>query len=432
MVARLGKDGGVEASAYSKISSVTKPSLLAAEAEDDERDDALANGPPRHRPSPGGRDPPGSPKTLPRKASTASPEDDSPVPHRDDDGKMPPSSVTSTSSPQAIVGKIGAYVAKFLPWRQEYVTWRQERQRAIDALNARVEKLTAEAVANAKVTGKPLTTEYEYALGPMTPFRAGTPVYHMRSAVLVHVYALFGVVLVALGMAVVSPLASALAVVLVFFEYDLHSGILHIVLDHPDNTPLPYIGQPCLEFQWHHLIPDDLVRKDFVDTCGDLNVVIPILFIINFYLFDAPFKQAVGVYHALSAFLRDGVTPDLSFLPGIPMVVGGTKIFMGFFGQYSHRASHSVGSMRSPVMDWLERRGLVMSARDHYVHHKPPHDRDFCLIGFCNPIMHAMRAVTTNNVLWMVFFLVFSSLDIFATSKFVEWAVNSISARSAS
>lgn len=430
MVAGVGKDGSVEAPASNKISSVTKPSLSAAEAEDDERDDVLANEPPRRDPSPGGRDSPGGPKTLPRKASTVTPEDDSPMPHRDyDDGKMPPSpsSLTSACSPRT-EGKIGAYVANFLPWREEYSTWRQERQREIDTLNARVEKLTAVAVARAKATGKPLTTEYEYALGPMTPLRAGTPVYQLRSALLVHAYLVVGVVFVALGMAVISPLASALAVVLVFFGYDLHSGILHIVLDHPDNTFLPIMGQSCLEFQWHHLIPDDLVRKDFVDTCGDMNMLLPILLVINFYLYDAPFKQVAGVLRALYAFLRYGVPPDLSFLPGVPMVVGGTKIFVGYFGQYSHRASHAVGARRTPLMDWLERCGLVMSARDHYVHHKPPHDMDFCLIGFCNPIIHAMRAVTTNNVLWMGFFLAWSSLDIFATSKFVEWAVDCVGA----
>lgn len=34
------------------------------------------------------------------------------------------------------------------------------------------------------------------------------------------------------------------------------SGVLHVVLDHPANIALPFFGQACLEFQWHHHIPD--------------------------------------------------------------------------------------------------------------------------------------------------------------------------------
>lgn len=34
------------------------------------------------------------------------------------------------------------------------------------------------------------------------------------------------------------------------------SGVLHVVLDHPGNIALPFFGQACLEFQWHHHVPD--------------------------------------------------------------------------------------------------------------------------------------------------------------------------------
>merc|ERR1712125_183636 len=127
---------------------------------------------------------------------------------------------------------------------------------------------------------------------PMTTLVAGTPVYQMRCAAMVYFYALATGILIACGIAKISLLATAMSVAIMFLGY-LYSGVLHVVLDHPDNISLPVLGQPCLEFQWHHAIPDDLVRKDFVDVCGDLNTVVLILAIINCLLLDI--QKASGV-----------------------------------------------------------------------------------------------------------------------------------------
>ena len=62
-----------------------------------------------------------------------------------------------------------------------------------------------------------------------------------------------------------------------YLGYDLYSGILHVMMDHPDNISMPILGQACLEFQWHHTIPSDIVRKDFIYVCGDINMAVVIL-----------------------------------------------------------------------------------------------------------------------------------------------------------
>ena len=283
-------------------------------------------------------------------------------------------------------------------------SWREERRRQIDALNDRVEKLTKVAIANAQKSGKPLDPEYVHAQQPMTILVAGTPVYQMRCAYMVYLYLLGTSVLIACGVSKISLVATAMSVTIMFVGYDLYSGILHVVLDHPNNISLPILGQPCLEFQWHHAIPDDLVRKNFVDVCGDLNTVVLILAIINCFLLDV--QKASGV----------------------AMVIGGMKLWMAYFGQFSHMSAHSSGKQRTPVADWLQKYGFMISPKEHMAHHKPPHDLDFCLIGLCNPIIDAMRTVTTNNALWLVLFLVWSVFDVVIYVKFVEWAVDKIGA----
>lgn len=135
------------------------------------------------------------------------------------------------------------------------LSWKEERQQQIDALNDRVKNLTQQAIATSKSSGKPLALEYVHAQQPMTTLVAGTPVYQLRSAIVVYVYSCLSVVLVLVGMIQLSITTSVLSIITIFIGYDLYSGILHVVLDHPSNIALPILGQPCLEFQWHHAIP---------------------------------------------------------------------------------------------------------------------------------------------------------------------------------
>lgn len=285
-------------------------------------------------------------------------------------------------------------------------SWKEERQQQIDALNSRVEKLTTVAVEDSKKSGKPLALEYVHAQHPMTTLVAGAPVYQMRSATLVYLYLMGTSTLVLLGMTKLSFAATALCMVTMFVGYDLYSGILHVVLDHPSNIALPIMGQPCLEFQWHHAIPEDLVRKDFVDVCGDLNLVVFITVVINLL------------------FIWGGL---LNY-SGVAMVFCGMKLPMAYFGQFSHRSAHSFGKSRSPVADWLQRCGFMISPKEHMAHHKPPHDLDFCLIGLCNPIIDALRKVTTNNAIWLTAFFILSVFDLVVYAKFVEYVITKLPA----
>jgi len=268
------------------------------------------------------------------------------------------------------------------------------RQEKIDLLNERVVKITAKEIQKAKDAGRKLAPEFVHAQRKMTILTAGAPVYQLRSAVLVYTYAIGTALLILKGATMVHPLTTLLCLVTTFLGYDFYSGVLHVVLDHPNNIALPVLGQPCLEFQWHHAIPDDLVRKDFVDVCGDLNVVVMILAAINLYLLDLD--------------------------SGVAMIIGGLKLWMAYFGQFSHKSAHAFGQARGGVATWLQNYGFMISAKDHMAHHKAPYDVDFCLIGICNPVIDALRSLTTNNTVWLSLFFVWSIFDLVGYVKIVE------------
>jgi palmitoyl-[glycerolipid] 3-(E)-desaturase len=273
------------------------------------------------------------------------------------------------------------------------------REQKIAKLNDRVSTITQQAIINAAAgpQTKPLAPEFVYAQRPMTTLTAGWPIYQVRCAPLVHVYSICAAVLIMLSASQLHPLISLGCALIAFVGYDAYSGILHVVFDHPDNIRLPIIGQPCLEFQWHHSIPDDLVRKDFVDVCGDLNMAIGMVICVNL------------------AILRP------SFQVGVPHLLGGLKLAMAYYGQFSHRSAHSVGTRLSPIAKALQRVGGMVSPRAHRAHHVPPlFDQDYCLLGVANPLIDGMLHVTHNRVAWLILFFAWSVLDIHVYTLVVE------------
>jgi palmitoyl-[glycerolipid] 3-(E)-desaturase len=72
-----------------------------------------------------------------------------------------------------------------------------------------------------------------------------------------------------------------IGVVLSAMYIDFYGAVLHIVLDHPPFIALPLIGEACMEFQWHHLIPHDITSRCYAAVAGDLNLVVPLSLILQ-------------------------------------------------------------------------------------------------------------------------------------------------------
>ena len=129
------------------------------------------------------------------------------------------------------------------------------------------------------------------------------------------------------------------------------------------------------------------MRKPFLEVCGDLNVVVGILCSIHF-CYSCQF----------------GTEP-------VALLLTGCKLFMAYFGQFSHMSAHNVTG-RGPIANGLQKAGIMISFKDHHSHHTPPHDTDFCLVGVCNPIIQAARSVCSNDTAWLALFLAWSILDV--------------------
>jgi hypothetical protein len=54
----------------------------------------------------------------------------------------------------------------------------------------------------------------------------------------------------------------------------------------------------------------------------------------------------------------------------------------------------------------------MISTKEHSLHHTPPYELDFCLVGVCNPIIDAMRKVTTHPTVWLSLLVVWSIVDV--------------------
>lgn len=259
---------------------------------------------------------------------------------------------------------------------------------AVESLNKEVDRKTAAAVALSNASGSALSVTFRASSRPMSAggLWSGAPIYHTRPLSPTIVMAIVAAYLVVTGAAAVGWPTTVVSFGLVFLLYDLFSGVLHVVLDEPKNINLPIIGQPALEFQWHHLIPSDIARKDFSDVVGDLGLVIPALMAINMV--------------TAADYGNDSLAKMLL----------GMKVYMAYFGQFSHRSAHDIKLGYVPQL--LQKMGVMISIRDHKSHHTAPHDQDFCLIGVCNPIVQKLYEATNNRFVWLAMFLFFCTLDV--------------------
>jgi hypothetical protein len=245
----------------------------------------------------------------------------------------------------------------------------------IKVLNDMVSMHTAKAIAGAETSKGELPIEFEFAQRPKSILYAGLPIYEDRFTSIV-----YGICVLSTGLALKSGyeiglIPSFIVTLLAFMLYDFFSGALHIVLDHPPFIRLPFLGQACLEFQWHHIIPDDLCRKDFSQVLGDINVAVLVMLPLNLFYWSGM-----------------GADPLISFIIAM-------KVLFAYLGQWSHRSAHQVQRKnRDPVTQFLQNVGVLTSVGQHHKHHTPPHNTNFCLIGICNSAIGTIFEHTNANV----------------------------------
>jgi plasmanylethanolamine desaturase len=161
---------------------------------------------------------------------------------------------------------------------------------------------------------------------------------------------------------------------------DFLSGLIHWTADTWGSETMPILGRRLLHpFRVHHVNPDDFLRRQFLDTNGDVAIaMLPFLS----GMFWIPLETAAG--QCVAALL-------LGFC-GI-----------GLWANQAHQWAHMPRPPR--LVRLLQDCRLLLSHRVHQRHHRPPHVTDYCIVtGWCNGLLNRMsffqrleRAVTLTT-----------------------------------
>jgi len=168
-----------------------------------------------------------------------------------------------------------------------------------------------------------------------------------------------------------------LSVGTLFLAVDAYSGVLHTVLDHPGHTTTPLIGRACVEFLWHHQLPHDIAVRPFIESCGDLNVIVATL---------VASSAALTYWNPLRICAHDPAR-----LWSWTAYCAGLVVIFAYVGQWSHRSAHSPAGRATR---WLQRAGLLVSPRAHALHHRHPAGgtQYSILSGVSEPVQAGLRA----------------------------------------
>lgn len=140
-----------------------------------------------------------------------------------------------------------------------------------------------------------------------------------------------------------------------FIYIDVFGAVLHIVLDNPRFIHLPLLGEACLEFQWHHIMPHDITTRSYRHIAADLNGIVGLEFAVHWALYKG---------------LAD---PRLRCL-----VCAG--VAQAYLGQWAHRQAHFPTALRHPVAGWMQRWGLLVTPEMHRRHHQT-YDEGFPILS---------------------------------------------------
>jgi len=147
---------------------------------------------------------------------------------------------------------------------------------------------------------------------------------------------------------------------------DFGSGLIHWAADTWGRADLPVVGPRVLRpFRVHHVNPDDLLRRRFLDTNGDVAAVsVPVLLGLVFVPLETGWQEVVAV-------------------AGVGLCA------MGMMTNQIHQWAHMPSP--PPPARLFQRIGLFLRPDDHAAHHDRPYDARYCITtGWCNRPLEAV------------------------------------------
>ena len=147
---------------------------------------------------------------------------------------------------------------------------------------------------------------------------------------------------------------------------DFGSGLVHWAADTWGRDDLPVVGRRLLvPFRVHHVNPDDLLRRSFVDANGDVAFVsiVPLATLLVLPL-DSAWTQAIAI-------------------------AGVAFCGVGMWTNQIHQWAH-MPAPPAPVRAMQACR-LLLARTEHAAHHDRPYDRQYCITtGWCNRPLDAI------------------------------------------
>jgi hypothetical protein len=148
---------------------------------------------------------------------------------------------------------------------------------------------------------------------------------------------------------------------------DFLSGIVHWTADTWGSESMPLIGRRFLHpFRVHHVNPDDFLNRRFIDTNGDVALlVIPLLAVALELPLDSQGNVIAAVF--LGAFCT-----------------------VGLLANQLHQWAHMP---RPPaIVRFLQNCGVILSPQMHAGHHRSPYTASYCIAtGWCNRPLAAIH-----------------------------------------
>lgn len=178
----------------------------------------------------------------------------------------------------------------------------------------------------------------------------------------------------ALGFALPSTAALALALPAGFFLGDLFSGLVHWVCDTFGSSTTPLLGPALIHpFRHHHEQPGRITRISLVENLG-ASAIVGWLFLLLWVALSDP-RQAAG------------------FADRLQQWVGFLFIIFSVLSNLLHRWAHIPDRSRPGWIRLLQRWHLVIPTEQHMLHHRPPWRTNYCIMcGWGNAV--------TNRIPW--------------------------------
>lgn len=161
------------------------------------------------------------------------------------------------------------------------------------------------------------------------------------------------------------PLSTLIGFVISQFLVDFVSGLVHWGCDTWGKFTTPIVGPTLIRtFRMHHVDPQDITIHNFIETNAASSYPMPVF---------------IGACLMCSSgtFLSQTCNWMIIF-----------AVVVGILTNECHKWAHMVHKKPHPIIQFLQKAGLIISHDKHHVHHQGEFNSAYCIInGWMNPIL---------------------------------------------